>query len=130
MAAESPSGAGRKFYDDDPIRREPETQDASPVKASEIDVFLEPSPLLVDLERGEADVAIRYGTGGWPGARADLLVESRCYPVAHPSLVRRHGRPKSASCVSWPASMMPRRMARVRVNSSSSAVPSSQRIMR
>jgi hypothetical protein len=41
MAAASPSGAGRKFYDDDPIVREPETQDASSVKAWEIDVFLD-----------------------------------------------------------------------------------------
>src|SRR5262249_13859383 len=52
----------------------------------EIDVFLDPSPALVDLEKGEADLAIRYGGGGWPGLRQDLLVQSRCYPVAHPSL--------------------------------------------
>ncbi len=63
----------------------------------EIDVFLEPSPLLVDLEKGEADLAIRYGAGGWPGVRQDLLVQSRCYPVGHPSLLRRHGRPKAAA---------------------------------
>jgi len=62
----------------------------------EIDVSLDPSPVLVDLERGEADLAIRYGAGGWPGVRQDLLVESRSYPVGHPSLLRRLGRPKGA----------------------------------
>jgi hypothetical protein len=33
------SGAGRKFYADDPIQREPETQDASKVQEWEIDLF-------------------------------------------------------------------------------------------
>jgi LysR family glycine cleavage system transcriptional activator len=68
----------------------------------EIDVFLEPSPLLVDLEKGEADLAIRYGAGDWPGVRRDLLVHSRCYPVANPSLFRRLGRPKGpADLLRW-----------------------------
>jgi hypothetical protein len=35
----SPSGNGRKFYDDDPLQREPETQDASGVQEWEIDLF-------------------------------------------------------------------------------------------
>jgi hypothetical protein len=37
----SPSGAPRKFYDDDPLRRDPETQDASGAKEFEIDLFLD-----------------------------------------------------------------------------------------
>ena len=36
-----PSGAGRRFYDDDPIVREPETQDASRVQEWEIDLFID-----------------------------------------------------------------------------------------
>ena len=32
------AGAGRKFYDDDPLAREPETQDASGVQRPEIDL--------------------------------------------------------------------------------------------
>ncbi len=39
MASISPSGNGRKFYDDDPIDREPETQDASGVQEWDIDLF-------------------------------------------------------------------------------------------
>jgi hypothetical protein len=39
MSGSSPSGNGRKFYDDDPLHREPETQDASGVQEWEIDLF-------------------------------------------------------------------------------------------
>jgi hypothetical protein len=35
------SGAGRKFYGDDPLTREPETQDASIAKEQEIDLFFD-----------------------------------------------------------------------------------------
>ena len=35
----APSGNGRKFYDDDPLDREPETQDASGAQEREIDLF-------------------------------------------------------------------------------------------
>ena len=34
-------GAGRKFYDDDPLGREPETQDASKVAEWDIDLFVD-----------------------------------------------------------------------------------------
>jgi hypothetical protein len=37
----SPSGAGRKFYNDDPIGREPETQDASGVQEWDIDLVVD-----------------------------------------------------------------------------------------
>src|SRR4029453_2119959 len=40
------SGAGRKFYDDDPIAREPETQDASGVKGREIGLMYDLAPNL------------------------------------------------------------------------------------
>src|SRR5215510_14955580 len=39
----------------------------------DVDVVLEASPRLVDLARDEADLAIRYGQGGWPGVRLDQL---------------------------------------------------------
>src|SRR4051812_40075501 len=35
----SPSGTGRKFYNDDPMAREPESQNASAVEAWDIDLF-------------------------------------------------------------------------------------------
>lgn len=40
-AAAQPAGNGRKFYDDDPIAREPETQDASRAESWEIDLFFD-----------------------------------------------------------------------------------------
>src|SRR4029453_3959032 len=40
------SGAGRKFYDDDPITREPETQDASRVQGREIGLMYDLAPNL------------------------------------------------------------------------------------
>ncbi|SAI70288.1 LysR family transcriptional regulator [Bordetella ansorpii] len=51
----------------------------------------------VDLHGGTADLAIRYGTGAYPGLRATLLMRDRYAPVASPHLkirraadVRRH----------------------------------------
>lgn len=48
--------------------------------------MLDSSPRLVDLTRDEADLAIRYGKGGWPGVRQDLLTASRLYPVGRKEL--------------------------------------------
>ena len=41
VAPASPSGNGRKFYADDPLQREPETQNASGVEAWEIDLIFD-----------------------------------------------------------------------------------------
>jgi hypothetical protein len=41
VAHASPSGTGRKFYDDDPLAREPETQNASGVEAWKIDLIFD-----------------------------------------------------------------------------------------
>jgi hypothetical protein len=41
ITAALPSGAGRRFYDDDPIAREPETQDASGVQEWDLDLFVD-----------------------------------------------------------------------------------------
>jgi hypothetical protein len=41
LAGAAPSGAGRKFYNDDPIAREPATQDASKVAPWDIDLFID-----------------------------------------------------------------------------------------
>jgi len=49
-----PSGAGRRFFDDDPIVREPETQDASKVQEWEIDLFID---LATNLFRRPSDPA-------------------------------------------------------------------------
>ena len=58
----------------------------------DFDVVLDASPRLVDLARDEADVALRYGQGGWPGLRQDLLATSQLYPAGRPELgSRRRG---------------------------------------
>jgi hypothetical protein len=41
LAHASPSGNGRKFYDDDPLQREPETQNASGVASWDIDLVFD-----------------------------------------------------------------------------------------
>ncbi|WP_309089354.1 LysR substrate-binding domain-containing protein [Phenylobacterium sp.] len=42
-----------------------------------------------DVAAGEADVAVRYGRGPWPGCRADLLFETAYAPVCSPRLAIR-----------------------------------------
>ncbi|MBV9077963.1 MAG: transcriptional regulator GcvA [Methylobacteriaceae bacterium] len=56
----------------------------------EVDVELDPTLRLVDLAAGEADLAIRYGDGRWPGVRAELLMAERLTPVLSPDLARAH----------------------------------------
>lgn len=51
---------------------------------------------VVDLGR-DADVAIRFGSGQWPGMRAHLLFTEVIYPVATPEIARRLSRRPRAS---------------------------------
>ncbi|MEL7282286.1 MAG: transcriptional regulator GcvA [Pseudomonadota bacterium] len=53
----------------------------------EIELRLDGTDRRVDLARGEADVAIRYGRGGYPGVRVDHLFDQRNTPVCHPDLL-------------------------------------------
>ena len=41
---------------------------------------------IVDLERGEADIAIRYGNGNYPGMRAERLFTDESFPVCSAQL--------------------------------------------
>ena len=41
LSASDPSGATRRFLSDDPIAREPDTQDAAGVEEWEIDLFID-----------------------------------------------------------------------------------------
>jgi LysR family transcriptional regulator, glycine cleavage system transcriptional activator len=54
---------------------------------ADYDVVLDATPRLVDLERDEADLAIRNGEGNWSGVARDLLACSRLYPVGAPGLL-------------------------------------------
>ena len=52
----------------------------------DIDVRIDATDRLVDLMRGEADVAIRYGPGGYPGVRVEELFAEEVFPVCSPGL--------------------------------------------
>jgi hypothetical protein len=58
--AAATSGASRKFYDDDPLRREPETEDASGAKAWDIDLALD---LIVNLFGRPGDAVLNQRAG-------------------------------------------------------------------
>ena len=57
-------------------------QDAHPGLA----VRISTSAQLVDFQREEVDMAVRYGRGSWPGLRADWLMAERLFPVCSPAL--------------------------------------------
>lgn len=51
---------------------------------SEIEVWLSTSEEAVDFNRGEADVGIRLGYGGWPNLYSKLLLREYVFPVCSP----------------------------------------------
>lgn len=53
----------------------------------EIDLAIDPSATLKQLGPGGFDIALRFGSGSWPGAEARLLVRSSVVVVASPALV-------------------------------------------
>jgi LysR family glycine cleavage system transcriptional activator len=53
----------------------------------DIDVLLSTSHLLVDFQRDDIDVGIRYGAGEWPGVEAEKLFTEDLFPVCSPSLL-------------------------------------------
>jgi LysR family glycine cleavage system transcriptional activator len=59
-------------------------QDANPG----IEVRISTSTHLVDFQREEVDIAVRYGRGAWPGLRAQWLMAEHIFPVCGPDLLR------------------------------------------
>lgn len=53
----------------------------------EIEVHLNTSYRVVDLEGGSTDVALRYGSGHYPGLHAEALFEEGMTPVCSPALL-------------------------------------------
>lgn len=51
-----------------------------------IEVRISTSSHLVDFQREEVDMAVRYGHGVWPGLRTDWLMAEDMFPVCSPSL--------------------------------------------
>lgn len=55
----------------------------------QIELILDPTLNQANLAAGEADIAIRYGVGEWPGLRCELLATERLMPVMSPVLAAR-----------------------------------------
>jgi LysR family glycine cleavage system transcriptional activator len=53
-----------------------------------IDVRISATDALVDLTRGDFDIAIRYGTGRYPGLYVELLLKNEVFPACSPALLR------------------------------------------
>lgn len=55
----------------------------------DIEVRIDGTDRLVDIARGEADIAIRYGPGGYSDVRSDRLFAMRATPVCSPDILAR-----------------------------------------
>jgi LysR family transcriptional regulator, glycine cleavage system transcriptional activator len=53
-----------------------------------IDVRISATDTLVDLTRGDFDIAIRYGNGRYPGLAVELLLKNEVFPACSPALLR------------------------------------------
>jgi LysR family glycine cleavage system transcriptional activator len=58
--------------------------------------------LNADIAAGEADLAVRYGVGHWPGADAELFMREQLYPVASPALAAAASRASGAGLLDFP----------------------------
>ncbi len=52
----------------------------------DVDLDVRANMAIVDFTRDEADVAIRYGFGDWPGVGVEHLLDDRFFPVCSPRL--------------------------------------------
>ncbi|WP_395022466.1 LysR substrate-binding domain-containing protein [Dongia sp.] len=55
-----------------------------------LDVLLDPTKTVVDLAGNEADLAIRFGRGHYPGLESIDLFEDEILPVCAPDYLKRH----------------------------------------
>jgi LysR family transcriptional regulator, glycine cleavage system transcriptional activator len=69
------------------------------VRNCEIEVRLDVSDRLTDIEHGEADLGIRCGPGHWPGLRATRLMHEEMFPVCSPSLLLHTAVPQRAAAL-------------------------------
>jgi LysR family transcriptional regulator, glycine cleavage system transcriptional activator len=53
-----------------------------------IDVRISATDTLVDLTRSDFDIAVRYGTGRYPGLEVELLLKNEVFPACSPELLR------------------------------------------
>lgn len=65
----------------------------------DIDLRITATERSVDLIEDDVDVAIRFGSGGWPGVGADLVAEDQVTPVCSPTLLSHLRRPQDLARV-------------------------------
>lgn len=56
----------------------------------DVDVEVQSTPHLADIKGGEADVALRFGSGRYPGLYSQLLMADWLFPVCTPEFAARH----------------------------------------
>jgi LysR family transcriptional regulator, glycine cleavage system transcriptional activator len=56
----------------------------------DIDLIVDPEDRLVDLNKGEADLGIRYGRGQWSDVEATKLFDADLTPVCSPGFLEKH----------------------------------------
>jgi len=62
-----------------------------------VDLEIDTSSRVLDLERDRFDLALRFGPGNWPGYVSELLVEEKIIALASPGYVRAFGAARSLS---------------------------------
>jgi LysR family transcriptional regulator, glycine cleavage system transcriptional activator len=55
----------------------------------DVDLRIHAARAIVDFDKDEVDLAIRYGRGNWPNCRAELLATEELTPVCSPTLAKR-----------------------------------------
>jgi LysR family transcriptional regulator, glycine cleavage system transcriptional activator len=65
------------------VRRLPRFEDRHP----EIRIRVDPTLQVVDFERENVDIAVRFGEGNYPGMRTDRLMSENISPVCSPKLL-------------------------------------------
>jgi LysR family glycine cleavage system transcriptional activator len=66
-----------------------------------LEVQIMTSDALADLAGGEADLAIRFGQGGWPGLISERMLELDAFPVCAPALGPQLRAPPDLLSVAW-----------------------------
>ncbi len=56
--------------------------------AQNFEIYINATMSVCNLRAGEVDVAVRYGSGQWPGLHAELLLSPEYIPVCAPSLAK------------------------------------------
>jgi len=65
----------------------------------DIEIRLVTTNRLVDFDRDDIDVAVRFGTGDWPGLRAECLAPQPFQPVCSPAVAKALRQPRARAKV-------------------------------